>query len=177
MWKCPSCENEIECLDYSTATREWGSCTLFSANNNGEITTETKNFEQSNNEWSGDIEYFCPECQEEINLSNLLLVKTEQKDKDEEKKEESKELEEEKFNIIEPKIKLQTEDKNHMDHCNSTIICKSCNYFFVSSTEKYGDTKEFVDCPKCETPNNEDEYRKLIKDGFFEKKKIKKLRH
>ena len=28
MWKCPSCENEIETLDYEVRAREWGSASL-----------------------------------------------------------------------------------------------------------------------------------------------------
>lgn len=165
MWKCPLCENEIEHLDYDVDSREWGSCDLSNSEE-----PETSNFEQSDSEWSGDVSYRCPECNEEINLSDLLPVKTEQ----EEEKPIKRELEEEKFNIIKPEINLQIE-KNNIDQTENTMICKHCFYVFVYSTENYSNEEDFHNCPNCEEQNNKKEYKKLITDRFFEKIKIKKL--
>ena len=170
MWKCPSCENEIETLDYEVPAREWGSAYL-SEPDNENSEAEMNNHETSNSEWTDDVNYFCPECNEEVDLSDLILVKTEQ-EKEKPKKEE---LEEEKFNIIKPEIEIQVQRRS-TDQTDSTMICKHCYYVFVYFTEKYGKAEEFTDCPNCGKQNNRKEYKQMIKDRFFEQIKIKKLK-
>ena len=170
MWKCPSCENEIENLDYEVSAREWGYASLHDPNDeNSEA--EIDEHEQSDSEWTDGVSYYCPECNEEVALSDLILVKTEQ-EKEKPKKEE---LEEEKFKIIKPEIEIQVQ-RGNTDQTDSTMICKHCYYVFVYSTGKYGEAEEFTDCPNCGKQNNREEYKQLIKDRFFEQIKIKKLK-
>ena len=169
-WKCPSCGNEIENLDYEVRAREWGYASLSNPQNeNSEA--RINEHEQSDSEWTNDVDYYCPECNEEVALSDLVLVKTEQ-EKEKPKKEE---LEEEKFKIIKPEIEIQVQ-RGNTDQTDSTMICKHCYYVFVYSTEKYGGPEEFTDCPNCGKQNNREEYKQLIKNRFFEQIKIKKLK-
>lgn len=170
MWICPNCENEIDSLDYSVDTRESGYVSLY--NREGECDTDS--YESQDSEWQGSVDYHCPECNEQVDLDDLTLSQ-EEEEEEETKKETKEELEEEKFNIIKPEISLQTE-KNNIDQTENTMICKHCFYVFVYSTEKYGNSEEFLDCPNCGEQNSEKEYKKLIADRFFEKIKIKRLR-
>lgn len=167
MWKCPNCSNEIDSLCYSVETRENGYVNLY----DNEGLCQASDYESNDNDWTGDVEYCCPECDEYVNLSDLILITDEEKELEEEKKE----LEEEKFNIIKPEINLQIE-KNNIDQTENTMICKHCFYVFVYSTEKNGSNEDFTDCPNCGQQNNKEEYKKLIISRFFEKIKIKRLR-
>lgn len=171
MWICPNCEREIEYVEYSSECREWGSASLIESNENDEE-AETCDYEQNDSETTGDTTYSCPECSADISISDLRPAKTES---EEEKTPKKEELEEEKFDIIKPEIKIQVQERN-TDQTDSTMICKHCYYVFVYSTGKYGGNEEFTDCPNCGKQNNREEYKQLIKDRFFEQIKIKKLK-
>mgnify|MGYP001559273884 CR=1 FL=1 len=170
MWKCPRCENEIDNLDYSVQTREWG-CVNLSEPEDENSQCDTENYESNDSEWTGDTSFSCPECSNDIELDELIPVINE-----EEKKEDNK-LEEEKFNIIAPTRNLQVKRENISNHTESIMICKHCLHAFVYSNEKYGDNEdEFFDCPQCGLQNNKKEYQERIQSRYYEKIKIKRIK-
>ena len=177
MWKCPKCENEIDDLDFSVQTREWGNVSLLDPENENSECDENgvSNYETSDSEWTGDVCFSCPECSEEIELGELIPVMN---DNNEEEKQEEKKLEEEKFNIIAPQKNLQTNRNNNTDQIESIMICKHCLHVFVYSDEKYGNGDEdmFFDCPSCGLQNSKKEYKELIATRHYEKIKIKRIK-
>ena len=80
MWKCPRCENEIENLDYSVQTREWGYVNL-SEPEDENSQCDTENYESNDSEWTGDTSFSCPECSNDIELDELIPVINEEEKK------------------------------------------------------------------------------------------------
>lgn len=172
MWICPNCEKKIDSLDYSVSVSETGYCSLSSIDEDTKKgDCETSDHESNDTSWSGDPEYFCPECSEDVDINEMKP--------DFEKEEIPKIplLEEEKFDIIKPEKNIQIENNPHQSNTtDSTMICKHCLYVYVYANEKYGNNEEFIDCPKCGESNEKKEYLKLIQNRFYEQIKIKRIK-
>lgn len=164
MWKCPECNEEIESLNYrvSTVGTESGSCSIKTYRNNTEATDYES--DDHSDEWDGDFEYFCPECNEEINLSDI-------QSKEEEKEEESGRLEENENSKNINKKTIEGENQEGTDIMLKTAnICPKCKYYFPrSEKEEYNYKKKeenIIECPECgiEFDENKEE-KKNIKRG------------
>lgn len=173
-WKCPDCDNEIEnlCYEVSTSGYEYGTADLSDTKKIAtcDIVTDTNYDDSGDTEWSGDVEYKCPECDNYIDPEDLIW---EDEDDDEDEEEGEKlppEPEETKFKIIPPLYDI-IDDDNPKDSSNSTIICKECNYIFCCNGGKEdwnsGGESEFSECPKCGTSNTVKEYKELMLKDFF----------
>lgn len=173
MWICPNCEEEIDSLDYSVEVREWGRAYLTNSDSNGEEEeADITDHEQDDSEWRGGVEYMCPECQNDVSLSELKPSKTEK-----EAEPDVSQLEEERFNIIKPEKELQVSNRRYeQNETDLTMICKHCLYAFVYSSGRYDEGEDFIDCPKCNQTNSRKEYMKLIESRHYENVKIKRIK-
>jgi len=167
-WKCPKCEAEIDQLSYSVATNgtEYGTAQLDDENKEGRDRICDHDFDESgDSDWDGNPEYTCRECDTEINIDDLIWFDSEEEIEKEEK--EKKEDEEVLHSIIKPEKEIISKD-NIKDASQSSIICKNCRHMFVAS-ESY--QEEFYDCPKCGITNSTEEFKKLLKEGYYSQKK------
>ena len=166
MWICPECDEEINHLRYNVNTSGWegGSADLndTQSTNPHQIVVDYKCYD-SGEEWHGDPNYECPECDNQINLSDLIWK---DKDKDEEPEliNEPEELEHE---IITPQNYITT----HRDLSNKTtdvsMICKQCFYVFATENQNGYNSEEFHNCPDCGHLNSSTEFKKLLDNDYF----------
>lgn len=173
-WKCPSCDEIIESLDYevSTSSYEYGTASLSDEKyeDSSDIVTDHDYNDSGDTEWSGDAEYKCPECNDEISPTSLIWINDDD-DEEEKEEEEKKEIEEEtKHEIIKPSNYIICDDEPK-DTSNSSVICKECNYVFCVNGGKSdwneGGEELFHECPQCGTSNTLKEYKQLLLSNFF----------
>jgi len=184
MWICPSCEEEITRLRFEVPTTSYdrGDAYLRKANlvegqHRKEIVDDYNTDDSGDNEWDGDISYFCPHCDDQVNLFELIWRDPEPV-KETKKKEEPKkpeEPEETLHKIIKPEIELGGEKMWRENQANFLIICKKCKHTFP--TDPNARDSELYECPKCGTMMTKDEFWKLFNEGKFQnKKRIIKLK-
>ena len=190
MWKCPNCDETLECLRYSVSTTcsEYGtadlegepSITALRDRGRNSIITNYDCDDQGSADWDGDPTYECPECGEELTPRGLIWKESDDEDEDEDedetitKKKVEIEPEETKHNIVKPKTPI-TEDEYDEDVLECSMICKECMHLYVyNPTKGHPDDEAIFGCPKCGEPNEQGEFRSLLKDGFFNKKIIEK---
>lgn len=65
---CPHCDAEIDAVNYSVDAREWGTCMP----TNGGF----HDHESDDNEWAGQPSYTCPECDEEVSVTDFGFERT-----------------------------------------------------------------------------------------------------
>ena len=169
-WKCPDCDNEIEnlCYEVSTSGYEYGTADLSDTKKIAtcDIVTDTNYDDSGDTEWSGDVEYQCPECNDDIRPSNLIWIN---EDEDEEE-EEIEQEEEEKHKIISPINRIIC-DEQPKDTSYNTLICKACSHIINLYTDSYNNgSDEVVQCPTCGESNTTKEFRELLLTDFFNKK-------
>ena len=168
MWKCPECKHEIKELQYqvSTQSSEYGTASLSEKFEitNYKIIYDHNNDDQGDTEWDGSPEYTCPECENEVDPTELIWVI---EDEEENKPEIPPEPEETLFKIICPKIQIIRKECPKDSSC-STLICKNCKHIFVCDTANDYDNGGTFECPKCYETNTVKEYKELLLKGFFE---------
>lgn len=180
MWKCPHCEAKIDRLDYRVDTMgtEYGTADLTSRSNI-EGSSRVTNHEYSDSgdtEWSGDVTYECSECNDELDLDDLIWVPEEEtkivKPKPEEEPIETT------FNIIRPQNEI-IKNEIAKDSRNSTLLCKECNYMFIGDNQNNSFNSDILDCPKCGVQNSIREFKELLEQGHFniQKHVTKKTTH
>lgn len=193
VWKCPQCNCAIETLNYNVgiSSHEYGTASLTDEKPKRntryyDIAVEHNSDDQGDSNWEGSPNYSCPECDEEIEIKDLIWIGKEKKPCEKCKKEikncNCSEPEETKFKIILAKHIIIDDDKAK-DSSSSTIICKKCKHIFVAFggekdwSEKYSygnkETEESCECPKCGTTNSIKEFQQLIKDNFFSQKRTR----
>ena len=177
-WKCPSCDEEINSLNYTVNTvgSEYGDATLSNSEpgpgrTNREIVVDHDYSDSGDNNWDGEPDYTCPECSDDIVPSTLIWIEPEEI----EEEEKPKNLEEESHNIIKPITNIiRSNDSISRDLLDFTLICKKCNHIFVyDAGEDHYRTdldKQFYECPNCATQNSPSEFLTLLKEGFFNPK-------
>lgn len=158
-WKCPHCEEEIEELYYSVNTvgTEYGTAYLnnkpkptITENERPAYYQEIADYERDDDntsEWDGSPEYRCRECDEDIELDELIPIITKEDTKTEEKLEEPEET---LHNIIKPKNLISTNQVSR-DASQYSLTCKKCLYLFIHGIEPYShnETEDLVECPLC----------------------------
>jgi len=162
MWKCPECGAEISTMKYSAQTtgNEWGTISLPNKRREQdqiENYSDT-NFDDSENTDWGPYKYTCNECEEIVNLSNLIWVEEEE----EEKGEEEKEIEEEKHDIIYPKNNIIEEQNGILE---KMLICDVCKTTYPLSNY----SNQHQECPKCGKIIKIEEFKRLLDKGFYNK--------
>lgn len=181
MWKCPECNREITYLNYKVSTegREYGRGDL---RNRPETRSDGSSFhpvqeheceDSENGEWQGEPDYECPECDNEIVISELIWEEeNEEEDEENEETEPIKEIE--KIGIeenivteIEIKWKEFISKENKEDILMSYgAICPKCKYFFTkeNTNNYYTNPKDEETCPNCNETFNLYQSEKEIKD-------------
>ena len=187
MWKCPECKAKLEYLKYNVSTQscEYGTADLINdptetqleQRRRYDIITDHNSDDYGNTDWDGNPEYECPDCSAEIEISDLEWCEDEEEDELDEEGEPIRtkvedELEETKHKIIVPQQRIT--EKYTDNTFNNSIICKECKHVFVSNIgERWEEgSVDFCDCPKCGTQNSTEEFKKLLKDGFFNNNEI-----
>jgi len=177
MWKCPECRHEIDRVQYnvSTSGSEYGTASLVE-NNPTNTRDRAEDFEQDDygdTEWNDTPEYTCPECDNNINLEDLIWInEDDDEDEDDDKPKPEPEPEETLHNIILPENNIVRTDLPRQ--ADESIICKNkkCKHIFVvEKATRYGyglrDDEETFECPKCATSNTLTEYKELLLKGYF----------
>lgn len=168
MWKCPECEEEITSLNYwvSTNSSEYGDAELSDKKetNRRDIIIDHNYNDQGDTDWNDEPEYRCPECDELVEPTELIWVGNDHEEEEKEKPE--PEPEETLHKIITPKQNFIRKDLPK-DSTNSTIICKQCKNIFIFDIGTDYTYEEFCECPKCFTTNSPEEYKELLKNGYF----------
>jgi hypothetical protein len=205
-WKCPECQRIIDHLDYNVSTRdtEYGHASLVEERpeireesdelRDSQIIEEHEYNDSGGSEWDGDCDYECPECEAEINPTELLwsdeieipilpiastttaqLRQTYYINPNIHRTPPPPEFEEEDHQIVFNETRIQITD-NPKSIEESSILCKKCFHLFVFSCDNnyrsYNDY--FCECPKCRTGNSVNEFRQLLKDGYYQKNAPKK---
>lgn len=176
MWKCPNCNHELERLDYhvNTQSSEYGTADLSDTKQiRGDIVVDYNSDDYGDNEWDGSPEYTCPECDNDVSLSDLIWVN----DDDEEEEEKPKlppEPEETLHKIIKPSKDIIKTDMPKSTE--DSIICKNkkcLHVFVIEESDTYQrrrnniDDDELFECPKCSTSITLEEYKKLLNSGYY----------
>lgn len=71
MISCPHCEAEIPYLNFREPSTQYGSVDI-RLDSDGEV--ETHNWETSDTSGNGDVEYECPECNEDVRICDLIVT-------------------------------------------------------------------------------------------------------
>lgn len=172
MWKCPNCEDEINYIEYKVRCKqiEYGIAYLTKDERERCKATDHENQDLDEYEWTEEPEYDCPLCGERITLELIIEEEDNNDDNNENTTKRNKPIyfPEEKHNIISPKITISEE--NIRDISYSNIMCKKCNHIHVNEEPE----KAFIECPKCGELNSKEEFKKLLKNNYFNKKHVKK---
>lgn len=174
-WKCPHCEDEIDYMQYTVPVsgEEYGTASL--SDNERESGDRIRDHDYDNCDTSSDGSYVynCPECSEEIDEGDLIWIA---EDGDETPKKvikvEKKEInEEETHEIIRPKQQIICNNNQTTNPTDSSIVCKECFHVMVTTTDRYNNYEtNFIECPKCSTVNSPEEFKELLKNGYFKEK-------
>lgn len=73
-WICPNCENEIEYLDFTASTQGWGSGSAMLKKENNENRNnriDYTDYNDSGTDETDNFEYKCPECDNNVDPSDL----------------------------------------------------------------------------------------------------------
>ena len=174
MWKCPECDEEIDNLKYDVDTNssEYGTASLSDTKqtHRHDIIEDHESDDYGDSEWSGDANYRCPECDEDINPGDLIWVGDNEEDDEEKPKiKKEPELEETLHKIISPTKNIIKNDLPKTTE--DSIICKNpkCRHVFIINTGTYhgNDDDEIFECPRCATSNTIGEYKQLLNNGYY----------
>jgi predicted nucleic acid-binding Zn ribbon protein len=134
---CPACEREITGLLYNCGYTEYG-------NENGVCDLEGEECEESNDESNGrdteDYEYRCPECNEIIEIEDIL--------------QELPVTRGETHSATTPQTQQQrqtTEENNRIEKLLRTVECQNCHKINMRGINDTDDDKVII----CENCNNE----------------------
>jgi len=183
-WQCPHCNHTLEKLNYGVDTnqREYGTAyltdekpeTTEDRNNSNEMIEDWNQDDNGDSEWSEDPSYSCHECNEELELSDLIWIEEEKITIEKIEPEKTTEPEETLHNIIHPEKSLLDERENRKRVFDATIICKKCNHVFINENDQYTDMhgissneNNSCECPKCSEMNSTKEFQELLKKGYF----------
>lgn len=155
MYICPHCETRIEYLDYNVNinSTEYGTAYFNTENTENReersFITDYDYNDQGDTEWNGRPEYQCPECNETIEL-NELIWQEEKREKETEKK---ITIEENPLAIARMATnKILYTNENGDKISKNTTKCPKCKYLFKGEEKiGYGETGliENQTCPKC----------------------------
>lgn len=175
MWICPECDAEIDFLHYNVNTNssEYGSVDLSDEKQTrrGDIVTDYNSDDYGDSEWSDDPNYRCPECDNDVDPTDLIWKGDEEDEEDDDKPKPEPEPEETLHKIIVPKKNIMKTDLPKTTE--DSIICKNkkCLHVFIIDTSRNyhdgNDDDETFDCPRCSTSNTLQEYKELLASGYF----------
>lgn len=132
-WKCPHCEEEINHLDYSDDATVYGQCDL-TADSRGVV--DVTDYEENGCEAMGEPRFTCPECNEDLNLSDIIYS-------DDDEEEETEE------------IVTDAAETGRANIANSLIVCEQQRRTTLSAcTVCSWQGLETNRCPECNQPCN-----------------------
>ena len=177
MWKCPECEHEIEHLQYhvNTQSSEYGTADLSDTKQErGDIVCDYNSDDYGDSDWDGSPEYTCPECDNDVSLSDLIWVNEDDDEEEKPKVKKEPEPEETLHKIIRPERDIIKSDLPKSTE--ESIICKNkkCLHVFVieetgTYQRRYNNENddEIFECPKCSTSITLEEYKKLLNSNYY----------
>lgn len=112
MFKCRFCEEEIDHLNYSVSTREYGTASI---GNDG-----VDNWDCDDTENDGDYNYYCPHCDESSTDPERLYEEVDEDEDDEDRPAEQTRMEDQSQNsrMTMGRMIIQTD---------KLILCIKCN--------------------------------------------------
>jgi phage FluMu protein Com len=163
-WKCPRCGEEIDNVNYqvSTSGREYGSAYIHGTND-GPPEINNHETDDSDSDWDEDMEYKCPECDEEIDPTLLIEIE-EDEIIETPKPPEVEETDESDHKIIRPSNPIILNNSRYSTE--SSMVCKNCRHVYLKGGCEY-DLENINECPQCNTTMSVKEYTQLKNDGYY----------